>query len=159
MERNRMVSKLIKIIIFIFLLLLLVWLLIFFWKTNNLLIKNKTAVIAGQEINIKLAKTDSQKELGLGKRESLPIGEGMLFVYDDYVIPNFWMKDMKFPIDIIWIKDDLVMGYEKGLEPQSDNINLPTYQPKTFINYVLEVNSGFVEKYGLKIGDRVKLSI
>lgn len=115
--------------------------------------------IAGQELKVKLAKTSDQKSIGLGNTKVLASDAGMLFVYNNYVIPSFWMKDMDFPIDIIWIKDDLVVGFEKDLKPQSSNINLPIYQPKTFINYVLEVNSGFVDKYSLKIGDKVKLAI
>lgn len=161
MEKNKTITQTIIITIIVLLVVLLFWSFNFFSHNNSLFSgsKPKIVTIAGQEIKVKIAKTPSQKELGLGKIKNLPEDQGMIFIYDNYVIPGYWMKDMKFPIDIIWIKDNMVMGYEKDLKPQADNINLPTYQPKTFINYVLEVNSGFVEKYGLKIGDNVKLSI
>ena len=119
----------------------------------------KTVVINGQKIEVELAKTNEQKILGLGQRTSLPLDRGMLFVYSQYLIPAYWMKDMKFPIDIIWIKDDMVVGYEKNLQPATDNLNLPTYQPKTFINYVLEVKAGWVDQFGVKIGDGVEINI
>ena len=119
----------------------------------------KTIAIGGQPIEVELAKTDEQKTLGLGQRASLPANRGMLFVYSEYLIPKYWMKDMEFPIDIIWIKDDMVVGYEKSLQPTVDILNLPTYQPKNFINYVLEVNAGWVDQHGIKVGDEVKLDI
>lgn len=160
MEKNKTITQTIIITIIVLLVVLLFWSFNFFSHNNSLFFSSKPIVIiAGQEVKVKIAKTPSQKELGLGKVKNLPEDQGMLFIYDNYIIPGYWMKDMKFPIDIIWIKDNMVMGYEKDLKPQADNINLPTYQPKTFINYVLEVNSGFVDKYGLQIGDKVKLSI
>lgn len=119
----------------------------------------KTIDIAGQQIKLRLAKTPSEQQLGLGYVKKLPENEGMLFIYDNYVMPSYWMKDMQMSIDIIWIKDNMVMGYERDLQPQDSNINLPTYSPKTFINYVLEVNSGFVDKYSLKIGDIVNITL
>ncbi|NCN07441.1 DUF192 domain-containing protein [Candidatus Falkowbacteria bacterium] len=131
-----------------------------------IIVKNKQALanlqtidIAGQQIKLRLAKTPSEQQLGLGYVKKMPSNNGMLFVYDDYILPNFWMKNMIIPIDIIWIKDDMVIGYERNLEPQRDNLNLPIYRPKSFVNYVLEVNSGFVDKYSLRIGDIVKISL
>ena len=160
MKNNKTIIQTIIITLIVLLAVLLFWSFNFFSHNNSLFSGSQPIVtIAGQEIKVKIAQTPNQKELGLGKIKSLPENQGMLFIYDDYVIPNYWMKDMKFSIDIIWIKDNMVMGYEKDLKSQADNINLPVYQPKTFINYVLEVNSGFVDKYGLQIGDNVKLNI
>lgn len=115
----------------------------------------KTMMVAGEKIKIEVVTTQETKSRGLSNLDSMPIGSGMLFVYDEYIIPSFWMKEMRFPIDIIWIKDDLIMGYEKNIYPQNHDEKLTTYQPKTFVNYVLEVNSGFVDKYDIKIGDSV----
>ena len=119
----------------------------------------KTVVINGQKIEVELAKTNEQKTLGLSQHDSLPPDQGRLFVYSQYLIPKYWMKDMKFPIDIIWIKDDMVVGYEKNLQPAGDIFNIPTYQPKTFINYVLEVNAGWADQSGVKIGDELLFDI
>jgi len=93
---------------------------------------------------------------GLGGRRNLPENRGLLFAYDGYYVPKFWMKDMRFSIDIIWIKDKMVVGFEKNT-PVSNQNPLPTYQPKDFVNYVLEVNAGFVDKNQIKIGDRVEI--
>ncbi len=112
--------------------------------------------VSGQQLNVKVAKTVDQKILGLGELDKLPANEGMLFNYKNYIIPVYWMQGMRFPIDIIWIKDDIVVGYEKDLSPPINNTSLQTYQPKTLVNFVLEVNAGFVDKYDLRIGDRIE---
>ncbi|MDO8669322.1 MAG: DUF192 domain-containing protein [Candidatus Buchananbacteria bacterium] len=154
-SKNKKISLVITVAV-IFILALLLWLLDFF-SLKPLSFKDKKVIIAGQEINVKIARTPSEQSLGLGKTKTLAENNGLFFVYNNYVIPSYWMKDMEFPIDIIWIKDNMVMGYEKDLKPQGNNANLPIYQPKTFINYVLEVNAGFADKHGLKIGDRVEI--
>ncbi|MEK7167375.1 MAG: DUF192 domain-containing protein, partial [Patescibacteria group bacterium] len=77
--------------------------------------------------------------------------------YPKYFIPSFWMKDMRFSLDIIWIKDDMIIGFEKNVQPQPLGEELRVYQPESFVNYVLEVPAGFVDGKGIKIGDKVEL--
>ena len=126
-------------------------------KTLTNLSEIKTVQIAGQDVAVELALTGEQKMQGLSGRESLKEKEGMLFVFDIVGKHTFWMKDMKFPIDIIWINGDpdnpQVVYIEKNATPESF--------PKIFggiadSQYVLEVNAGFSEKNNLKVGDRVK---
>jgi len=152
-------NKINRILIYLVFILVVIWLLVVLGIKIMATKDKKTVALVGQEVEVVLAKTPEQKSLGLGRLDVLAPNTGMLFVYDNYIIPSFWMKDMRFSIDIIWIKNDTVIGYEKSVKPQTSNDNLPTYQPKSFINYVLEVNSGFVDKYGLLIGDEVKIDI
>lgn len=119
----------------------------------------KIIYINGQKIKVELAKTPSEKYQGLGGRKSLAGNEGMLFIYDGYYLPTFVMRDIRFPLDIIWVKDGMVVGWEKNISaPKVGELLIP-YQPKTFINYVLEVNSGFIDKYNIKIGDKVEINL
>ena len=111
-------------------------------------------MVSGQKLDVEVVRTTEEHRRGLSNRDNLSSGMGMLFVYENYNIPSFWMNDMKFPIDIIWVKDDMVVDYSKNLQPVPGNVDLPIYQPKTFVNYVLEVNAGFVDKFGIKIGDK-----
>lgn len=104
-------------------------------------------------ISAELAKTPLQKSQGLSRRQSLQPNQGILFVYDYYLIPGFWMKEMNFPIDIIWIKDDLVVDLSENLPPEGiepENI----YKPSAPINYVLEVPAGYVGTKNIKVGDQ-----
>jgi uncharacterized membrane protein (UPF0127 family) len=86
----------------------------------------------------------------------------MLFVFENKdVIPGFWMKDMKFSIDIIWINDGKIAQITKELptpEPGTPDRNLPIYTPEGGIDYVLEVPAGFSDKNDILVGSVVDLS-
>jgi uncharacterized membrane protein (UPF0127 family) len=115
--------------------------------------------IAGQSIKVDLSITPAQQEQGLSGRKSLSQNEGMLFVFDKPSKPLFWMPNMNFPIDIIWITEDLKVAYIKKNA-------LPKLYPETYgpgendnsAKYVLEVVSGFSDSNNLKVGDSVKFS-
>jgi hypothetical protein len=108
--------------------------------------------IAGQRVQVEVARTEAEKNRGLSGRASLEENEGMLFVFENPGIYPFWMKDMNFPIDIIWIAQDLQVVYiQKDAAPESYPAS---FDPGVDAKYVLEVVSGFSEKNNLKVGDR-----
>ena len=108
-------------------------------------------VIKDIEINVELADTAEKKSQGLSGRNSLLQNQGMLFVYDKPAFYSFWMKDMQFPIDIIWIDENYrVTDIAKSVPPDS----FPqTFQPQNLAQYVLEVNAGFSDKNDIRVGD------
>ena len=83
--------------------------------------------IAGQTIKVEIADTDAKRELGLSGHAPLSDTQGMLFVFDTPGIYSFWMKDMLFPLDIIWLAPSEVEGTDaakviyiaKDLQPSS----------------------------------------
>jgi uncharacterized membrane protein (UPF0127 family) len=83
----------------------------------------------------------------------------MLFLFDPKETPSFWMKDMLFPIDIIFINDGTVVTVYKNVQPPIDGQNLPLYKPNQPIDDVLEINAGLSEQYGIKEGDSVKITL
>ena len=110
--------------------------------------------IAGVTLKVDLALTPEAREQGLSGRSELKENEGMLFVFDHIDQYPFWMKDMNFALDIIWIGEDLRVVYiKKNAEPESYP---ETFMPNRNARYVLEVLSQFSEKNNLKEGDRVK---
>lgn len=112
--------------------------------------------VGSANLTVELANNKKLWEIGLSKHNVLKENEGMYFIFPVAHIPIFWMKDMKFPIDIIWIKDDTIVDLTLSAQvPTSQNYE--TFSPKTSVNRVLEVNAGYVEKMGIKIGDKVKL--
>ncbi len=124
---------------------------------QNVVNKNEnieTVEIGGQNIKVELAETVSQQTRGLGGREFLLPNHGMLFVYSDYQLPGFWMKGMLFPLDIIWLRDNKVVGWEKNIAVATTT-NLQIYYPPEPVNYVLEVPAGLVDNLGLKVGSEV----
>ncbi len=115
--------------------------------------KIKYAELAGRKIKVELADTKDKQELGLSGRASLSEDEGLLFVFENSAEHLFWMKDMKFAIDIIWINaDEKVVYIKRSATPDSyPEVFKPTQNAK----YVLEVSAGFADKNNLKEGDSV----
>lgn len=116
--------------------------------------------INGFILNIDIALTDKQKQDGLSIKSSMKENEGMLFIFDKPTYQSFWMKGMNFPIDIIWLNENLsIVHIEKSLEPCETLFACQSYRPTSESLYVLETISGFSEKYGLKIGNKINIKI
>jgi len=108
---------------------------------------------AGEVLSVELAKTPQAQQMGLSGRVSLAADHGMLFVFDSESNWGFWMKDMKFPLDIIWFDSNRRVVYiEQDLAPCTPQ-SCPIYTPPTNAMYVLEVNAGFVQAHGVALGD------
>ena len=108
-------------------------------------------------IKAELATSSEQLETGLSGRQSLDPGSGMLFVFPVMASRGFWMRNMSFPIDIVWIgKDKIVVGVTKDVDPKSyPNIFFPP-QP---VKYVLELNAGYAEENGIASGTPLTFAI
>jgi uncharacterized membrane protein (UPF0127 family) len=97
-----------------------------------------------------IADTNEKRSKGLSVKETLNETEGMLFVFNTSREHSFWMKDMKFPIDIIWISEqNQVVHVEHSLEPCQPDSSCPTYKPHRDSLYVLETVAGFAKKYNV----------
>lgn len=101
-----------------------------------------------------LSITYEQILLGLSNKSSIKENEGMLFVLNPSSRRGFWMKDMKFPIDVIWLNENKeIVHIKKSLEPCV--ANCPVYYPDRESKYVLETVAGFADKQNLKVGNTV----
>lgn len=117
--------------------------------------------IAGKILKVELALTPEAQEKGLSRRKELREDEGMLFVFNHTDKYPFWMKDMNFAIDIIWLGEDLRVVYiKKNAQPESylpaGKAGLETFFPNQDAKYVLEVLAQFSEKNNLKEGDKIE---
>ena len=122
--------------------------------------KAKHLTIGSTTIALEIADTQSTRSKGLSDRSSLDQNSGMLFVFTETKKYQFWMKGMNFPIDILWIKDNVVVDILKNVPAPAKGTpdqELPLYEPITPINQVLEVNAGFVDAHGIKVGDSITL--
>ncbi|MEK7109131.1 MAG: DUF192 domain-containing protein [Patescibacteria group bacterium] len=104
----------------------------------------QTITVGTAVFKVEVADTEGSRELGLGGRQTLPQGQGMLFIFDKPGAWGFWMKDTKFPLDILWARQDgTVTTIARNVAPS-------TY-PKVFYpkapdaKYVLEVSAGAAE--------------
>jgi len=116
------------------------------------------ATIGEVTIVATVARSSTEQTLGLGYRDSLETGTGMLFVYQDPSPRSFWMKGMRFCIDIIWIERDEVVGAAESVCPEpvgTPDSDLPSYRSPEPVRYVLEVPAGWMAENGVTTGSLV----
>ncbi len=117
-----------------------------------------TIQVNGHTLYVETAITAEEWNQGLSNRPSLPQDHGMLFVSPQLTLPSFWMYQMQFPLDILWIKDGIIIEIDQHVpHPTNDDeaANLLTYRPPSAIDTVLEVNAGWTEAHEVEVGNRV----
>lgn len=111
-------------------------------------------VVGEHAFLVESADTPILRSKGLSGRENLAENRGMLFTFDMPGVYSFWMKGMKFPLDIIWIKGERIIGFSENISPDNSRPSI-IYNPPDVVDKVLEINAGLVEKFGIKVGDRI----
>lgn len=100
-----------------------------------------------------LALDQDEQKKGLGNRESLCQSCAMLFDFKKNDERGFWMKDMRFDLDIIWLSEGKIVYIEKNFSHKSNK----TVKPHLKADKVLEIRAGFSDEYGFAVGDKVKI--
>jgi len=132
------------------LLLLFVGLFLFFDWSGEI----KQVIIGEKTFFVEVARTKMELERGLSLHIPLLDNQGMLFVFPKEDIHRFWMKDMTFSIDIVWIDSKLkIVGIEKNISPDTYP---KTFSPETKSRYVLEIPAGQADFLSLKVGQSVE---
>lgn len=125
------------------------------------LIQNVAAIASRREVAInnqtviaELVSTPEQMARGLGGRDRLDVNEGMLFSFSAPGVYPFWMKDMRFPIDIVWIRDGRIVGITERIDPQigAPDAALQMYPPPEPIHEALELMSGRASLLQARVG-------
>lgn len=106
----------------------------------------------------KVASTQPARTKGLSGTSSLPKGEAMLFVFESDGNWSIWMKDMNYPIDIVWLDQrKMVVDYVSNAAPES--YPNTSFTPKEKARYVVELPSGTVQDLSIKIGQGVHFAL
>jgi hypothetical protein len=116
-------------------------------------------MVGDRTFTIEIADTAAKQSLGLGKRDVLSPERGMYFPFKEPHFLAFWMKDMRFPIDMVWIADGRVVDIDERVPVEPKGKPLPTYSPSVPADAVLELNAGMAEEAGIDIGDEVRLRL
>lgn len=111
--------------------------------------------INGQRFTVRVASTQPARERGLSGVLSLPMNQGMFFVFDKPDKYTFWMKDMLFPLDVIYILNGEIVDMALNMPTPRVGEEVPIYTSKKIADSVLEVNAGTASKFGWTIGTRV----
>lgn len=116
---------------------------------------SSTIQLNERTIRVSVADTPAERESGLSGRASLVAGEGMLFVFPEDGRYAFWMKDMHFAIDILWIsREGVIVDLEENVSPETYPA---TFTPRTEARYVVELPAGYAQEHGVRVGDIVRL--
>jgi len=124
-----------------------------FTKLKKLLFPSPPQITIGDStITVEISRTESARQKGLSGRDNLPENTGMLFIFDQPAIHKFWMKDMKFALDFIWINNYRIVELTSNIPPVPPENTLTPKQP---IDQVLEVPAGFIQTNNIKVGDSI----
>lgn len=126
-----------------------------FWFQGRLDSETIARFENGAEIIVEIADEAEEQSRGLSGRTELASNRGMLFIFNESVTQRFWMRDMLFPIDIIWLNSGTIIGFEENVNPPIVDGILEIYESPGPVDMVMEVNAGFIKSVGLVIGGRV----
>lgn len=148
------------IIILVILVVLLIIGVFFFGNIRNIpfISKQSTVIVAGHTFIVEVAQTATQKEKGLSGRSSLAADHGMYFPFDTPGFYAFWMKDMKFPLDIVYISRGKVIAVYRNVAPKPNPYNT-VVKPNQPADSVLEINAGIAQKDGITNGSTVTTNL
>ncbi len=110
----------------------------------------------GETIIADLAETEEERSRGLMFRNTINDDQGMLFVFEQEGLYSFWMKNMNFTIDILWLDRQKRIVHLEHNVPPCKKEPCPTYAPLVPAKYVLELKAGSIEKRMLKLYDRIE---
>lgn len=123
-----------------------------FTKDGELSIFKNDSLI--QTIDVEFAKNEMERSLGLMYRSSMDEHQGMWFIFPEEAPRSFYMRNTEISLDIIYLdKDKKVVSIAKNARPY-DETSLPSEKPAM---YVLEINGGLADKWGIDKGDRVEV--
>lgn len=115
--------------------------------------------VGDESMSVATAVSGEELSLGLGERDSIG-SDGMLFILPDRQVPRFWMKGMKFGLDIIWIDAGRIVFIHENIPAPptgADTANLEIYSPPQPVTHVLELPAGEVQRRGIKVGEAMEI--
>jgi uncharacterized membrane protein (UPF0127 family) len=125
----------------------------------------QTVTIRDATVAVEVADTQALQVQGLSGRKKLLDNTGMLFDFvatNDVGVKQFWMIDMQFNLDIIWIANNRIIGIDANVPaplPGTPSTQLPRYRSPGAVEYVLEVNAGWSSEHNIRTGDTVQLNL
>ena len=121
-----------------------------FIKEGKVIFFNKETKDKIIQIDVEIADNPDERSTGLMYRYSMSEKAGMLFIYEETQPLAFWMKNTYIPLDIIFVDENMqIVTIKKNAKPLSEKL-IPSIRDSM---YVVEVNAGFCDKYGIKSGD------
>jgi uncharacterized membrane protein (UPF0127 family) len=114
---------------------------------------------SGKVLQVELMQNDEDRAMGLMFRPSLPMDHGMLFIFPQADFHGFWMKNCRFPIDMVWLDQDRKVVYLAEAVPPCKAEPCPVYSPMQRAQYVVEMNAGQARREKAVIGATLKFDL
>lgn len=111
----------------------------------------------GTRITAEIVDTPASQAKGLSGRTGLEKDHGMLFVFPESQEAGIWMKDMKFPIDILWLEEGIIRHIEENAPILDQEGSISRFLPDVMADQVLELPAGTVKEHGLVLGDKLTI--
>ena len=131
------------------------------WRQPVPAARSTAEILVGDTpLTVELALTGHEQTLGLGYRNGLEEGTGMLFVFPEPSERVFWMKGMRFCLDIVWIAGGEIVGAAEEACPDpegTDDSDRERYPSGTIVTHVLEVPGGWLDAHGYGVGTAVEI--
>jgi uncharacterized membrane protein (UPF0127 family) len=117
-----------------------------------------TIAVGGISVTVEIADEPAERAHGLADRDGLAPGTGMIFVFSESGPRSFWMKGMRFCLDMVWIEQGTILGATTNVCPTKGltDADLPTYRSPAPVSYVLEMPAGWVDANGFGFGTPVE---
>jgi hypothetical protein len=141
-----------KLLPILFFLVVLIFAFIFFQNYSIHGNRLENIKINGNELKIEIVNSSEKLSEGLGERDGLCDKCGMLFEFSEKERHSFWMKGMRFNLDIIWIDGNEIVHIAKNISHNSSE----TIMPEVKADKVLEIKGGLADRIGIKAGDVVE---
>jgi uncharacterized membrane protein (UPF0127 family) len=114
---------------------------------------------SGKVLQAELMVKDEDRAMGLMFRPSLPLDRGLLFVFDEVDFHGIWMKNCRFPIDIVWLDEEHRVVHVSEAVPPCKAEPCPVYTPMKKAAYVVEINAGQARREKATLGSRLTFSL
>lgn len=139
-----------------------VWLLLIFLSVSIIATVDRQQTFASMnfgstKFSLQIADTEHKRQIGLSGQTSLPRNGGMVFVFERPEAVCFWMRDMRFDLDIIWLDSDKKII--KIAEAISPNTYPQSFCPGGLAKYVVELNSGVTRQLGMAFGQSLPIKL
>jgi len=114
---------------------------------------------SGKALKVEVMVKDQDRAMGLMFRPSLPLDRGMLFIFAESEFHGIWMKNCKFPIDILWLDDQRRVVHLEEAVPPCEAEPCPVYQPLRRASYVVELNAGQARRERAVVGASLDFAV
>ncbi len=162
-NRRNMLWILFLVIIILALAILLPAATVSFFKPHNqweesFLKPSQKITVASTSLTVAIADSNEEIVQGLSNRGKLKNDQGLLFIFQDSDYRTFWMKDMHFNIDMIFISNNKIVDIAKNM-PAPRSLAIPAiYKSQSPADMVLEVNTGLSDHHGWQVGDAILIN-